>query len=78
MTVYQNVLEMVGNTPLLEVHNLDTGPCRLFLKMELANRVSDVLFSPSHGVLSGRDLAEWILADNLPVRLQLQLHLALL
>ncbi len=37
MTVYQNVLEMVGNTPLLEVHNLDTGPCRLFLKMELMN-----------------------------------------
>jgi cystathionine beta-synthase len=37
MTVYQNVLEMVGNTPLLEVHRLDTGPCQLFLKMELMN-----------------------------------------
>ena len=33
-----------------------------------------MLFSPSHGQLSGRELAEWILADNLPVRLQLQLH----
>jgi 7-carboxy-7-deazaguanine synthase len=41
---------------------------------DLAGRVSDVLFSPSHGQLSGRELAEWILADNLPVRLQLQLH----
>jgi 7-carboxy-7-deazaguanine synthase len=40
----------------------------------LVQRVSDVLFSPSHGQLHGRDLAEWILADNLPVRLQLQLH----
>ncbi len=40
----------------------------------LAGRVSDVLFSPSHGQLQGRELAEWILADNLPVRLQLQLH----
>lgn len=40
----------------------------------LAERVSDVLFSPSHGQLEGRVLAEWILADNLPVRLQLQLH----
>tara|TARA_R110002110_G_scaffold240244_2_gene456454 strand:+ start:52002 stop:52697 length:696 start_codon:yes stop_codon:yes gene_type:complete len=40
----------------------------------LAERVSDVLFSPSHGQLHGRTLAEWILADNLPVRLQLQLH----
>jgi len=37
MTVYANVLEMVGNTPLLEVSQFDTGPCRLFLKLELMN-----------------------------------------
>lgn len=41
---------------------------------QLAQRVSDVLFSPSHGELNGRDLAQWILEDNLPVRMQLQLH----
>ncbi len=40
----------------------------------LPGRVSDVLFSPSHGQLHGRDLAQWILADGLPVRMQLQLH----
>lgn len=40
----------------------------------LHERVADVLFSPSHGQLQGRELAEWILADNLPVRMQLQLH----
>jgi 7-carboxy-7-deazaguanine synthase len=40
----------------------------------LDGRVSDILFSPSHGQLPARELAEWILADNLPVRLQLQLH----
>ena len=40
----------------------------------LAQRVGDVLFSPSYGQVSGRELAEWILADNLQVRLQLQLH----
>jgi 7-carboxy-7-deazaguanine synthase len=39
-----------------------------------SDRVSDVLFSPSHGELHGRQLAEWILEDNLPVRMQLQLH----
>ena len=33
-----------------------------------------VLFSPSHGALEPRQLAEWILADRLPVRFQLQLH----
>lgn len=33
-----------------------------------------VLFSPVQGSLKPRELAEWILADRLPVRLQLQLH----
>lgn len=41
---------------------------------QLVGRVSDVLFSPSHGVLAPRELAEWILQDKLSVRLQLQLH----
>jgi 7-carboxy-7-deazaguanine synthase len=34
----------------------------------------DVLLSPVHGKLEPRDLAEWILADRLPVRMQIQLH----
>ncbi|MGA9854148.1 MAG: 7-carboxy-7-deazaguanine synthase QueE [Gammaproteobacteria bacterium] len=33
-----------------------------------------VLFSPSHEQLKAVELADWILADRLPVRLQLQLH----
>ena len=37
MNVYSNILEMVGKTPMLEVTNIDTGPCRLFLKLELMN-----------------------------------------
>jgi 7-carboxy-7-deazaguanine synthase len=40
----------------------------------LASRVAAVLFSPVHGVLDPRDLAAWILADALDVRLQLQVH----
>lgn len=40
----------------------------------LAGRVDAILFSPVHGVLESRQLAEWILADRLPVRLQLQAH----
>jgi len=38
----------------------------------LADRVAAVLMSPVHGVLESRQLAAWILADRLPVRLQLQ------
>jgi 7-carboxy-7-deazaguanine synthase len=33
-----------------------------------------VLFSPAHGRLEARQLAEWILRDRLPVRMQIQLH----
>ena len=33
-----------------------------------------VLLSPVHGSLAPRELAEWILADRLPVRMQMQLH----
>lgn len=42
MKVYSNILEMVGKTPMLEVKNLDTGRCRLFLKLELANPAGSI------------------------------------
>jgi 7-carboxy-7-deazaguanine synthase len=41
---------------------------------ELGLLKGNVLFSPSHEELPARDLADWILADRLPVRLQIQLH----
>lgn len=43
-------------------------------QFDLGSRVAEVLFSPSFEQLSYRDLAEWILADRLAVRMQLQLH----
>ena len=44
------------------------------IEYRLDQRAGEVLFSPSQHDLKARDLAEWIIADNLPVRLQLQLH----
>jgi len=41
---------------------------------DLAARTGAVLFSPVHGVMDARTLAEWVLADRLPVRVQLQVH----
>lgn len=38
------------------------------------NETCTVLFSPSHEQVEGRDLAQWILDERLPVRLQVQLH----
>jgi 7-carboxy-7-deazaguanine synthase len=43
------------------------------LSLRLAQRCQ-VLFSPSHEQLPARQLADWILADRLPVRFQIQLH----
>ncbi|MFZ5483872.1 MAG: 7-carboxy-7-deazaguanine synthase QueE [Pseudomonadota bacterium] len=36
--------------------------------------VCEVLFSPAHGRLAPRDLADWIVRDRLQVRMQVQLH----
>lgn len=44
------------------------------IEYRLAERVGEVLLSPSHQQVAPRQLAEWIIADNLPVRLQVQLH----
>ena len=41
---------------------------------DLASRVKAIHFSPVHGVMDLRQLSEWVLADRLPVRVQVQLH----
>jgi len=47
---------------------------RDLLRREGLERRCEVLFSPSHGQLAPGLLADWILAEHLPVRLQIQLH----
>ena len=47
---------------------------RTQLRERKLDTVCEVLFSPAWGQIEPRDLAEWILEDRLPVRLQLQLH----
>jgi 7-carboxy-7-deazaguanine synthase len=40
----------------------------------LAERCGTILFSPVFGKIEPRSIVEWLLADKLPVRFQLQLH----
>jgi 7-carboxy-7-deazaguanine synthase len=47
--------------------------CGKLQELALSQRCT-VLFSPSHEQLPARELADWILADRLPVRFQIQLH----
>ncbi|MGA0265785.1 MAG: pyridoxal-phosphate dependent enzyme [Lysobacterales bacterium] len=37
MEVFDSVLDLIGNTPIVRVNNMDTGPCSLFLKLESQN-----------------------------------------
>ncbi|GAB1258989.1 7-carboxy-7-deazaguanine synthase QueE [Aurantivibrio plasticivorans] len=48
--------------------------CFKLNEYDLVNRVDEVLFSSSFNQLKPRDLADWIVKDNLPVRFQLQQH----
>ena len=37
MSVHERILDLIGNTPLVAVRGLDTGPCRLLVKLESQN-----------------------------------------
>jgi 7-carboxy-7-deazaguanine synthase len=50
---------------------------REVLRERRLDSICDVLFSPSYGRLAPHELADWILADKLPVRMQIQLHKAI-
>jgi 7-carboxy-7-deazaguanine synthase len=43
-------------------------------RTHLASRAAAILFSPVHDRLDPKTLSEWVIADRLPVRVQLQLH----
>ncbi|WP_036987071.1 7-carboxy-7-deazaguanine synthase QueE [Zestomonas thermotolerans] len=74
---YANLAELTPNDQVKFVicsrEDYDWAVSQL-LQYRLAERAGEVLFSPSHCQIDARALAEWIIGDNLPVRLQLQLH----
>lgn len=56
-------------------HRGDYDWSRAVLKeYDLGSRCRGVLFAPAHGALEPRRLAQWIVEDGLPVRLQVQLQ----
>jgi 7-carboxy-7-deazaguanine synthase len=71
------------NLPLLTAHDQikfvicgreDYEWSREVLREHRLHERCDVLFSPSKDQVSARDLADWIVADRLPVKFQMQLH----
>jgi len=47
---------------------------RALLAERALDAICEVLFSPSQGQITPTELADWIVADRLPVKFQLQLH----
>ncbi len=47
---------------------------RVIERYDSGERAAAIHLSPVHGVLDPAALSEWVLADRLPVRVQLQLH----
>lgn len=74
---YENIQHLTANDQVKFVlcsrDDYDWAVSRL-IQHGLAERAGEVLFSPSFGQLDARELADWIIQDNLPVRFQLQLH----
>lgn len=71
------------NLPLLTSHDqvkfvicnrADYEWARVVVEEHRISERCDVLFSPSKSELPARELADWIVADRLPVRFQMQLH----
>ncbi|HET9904840.1 MAG TPA: cystathionine beta-synthase [Xanthobacteraceae bacterium] len=50
-----SVLDLIGETPLVEVTRLDTGPCRLFLKLESANPSGSIKDRPARAMIEAAE-----------------------
>jgi 7-carboxy-7-deazaguanine synthase len=69
-----NHLSPVDEIKFVIADRADYEWSRSVLKKHELHKKSHVLFSPVSDKLNLKDLTEWILEDNLPVRLQTQLH----
>src|SRR6267154_2473929 len=50
-----SVLDLIGNTPLVEVTQLDATPCRLFLKLESANPSGSIKDRPARAMIEAAE-----------------------
>jgi cystathionine beta-synthase len=50
-----SVLDLIGETPLIEVTRIDRGPCRLFLKLESANPSGSLKDRPARAMIEAAE-----------------------
>jgi cystathionine beta-synthase len=56
MTLMASVLDLIGETPLIEVTQFDRGPCRLFLKLESANPSGSIKDRPARAMIGAAEV----------------------
>ena len=73
---YQNLARLAAKDQVKFVicDHTDYEWAREKLDTHLRDTPCEVLFSPEHEGMNATELADWILADRLPVRMQIQLH----
>lgn len=73
---FENIAQLKANDQVKFVicDRADYEWSRAQLEQHALAERCEILFSPSYGQLDATALADWILADRLPVRLQIQLH----
>jgi cystathionine beta-synthase len=50
-----SILDLIGDTPLIEVTRIDRGPCRLFLKLESANPSGSLKDRPARTMIEAAE-----------------------
>ena len=70
----RRLLERAGHSVSVAGDGRQGAGDRLRIDAREADQVCPILFSPVQGELPPAQLAEWVLADRLPVRMQVQLH----
>ena len=63
----KTVIDLIGNTPIIEVTNMETGPCRLFLKLESLNPGGSIKDRPAKYMIDEAERLEKISQGSLIV-----------
>jgi len=50
-----SIIDLIGSTPLVEVTRLDTGPCKLFLKLESQNPSGSIKDRPARAMIEAAE-----------------------
>ena len=60
MDIKNSLLDLIGNTPILKLKSLDTGPCDLYVKLESGNPGGSIKDDLSIESCNQRDMSMYL------------------